>query len=217
MPELGASLHFGFENWLARIQKMAPIRNVIDFGCGGGYVGSRLLEAFPGIKNLVGVDIWGPPCEFHFKNKQPYTRIFQADMVHMILRNQLPVIDEPWDLWVFGDALEHIPLQHAREIVKAAPCPVAARLPIGRWPEGELDGNKAEEHLWSFYPDQHIFTFGKQLLYFQASCEDKIADFYKWPQNVSQIDYPEFHCLIDQFEPPTGAYIGNVIWGIEEV
>jgi hypothetical protein len=212
----GTSDKYGVDEWmdaLVNLDKKQPIRTVVDFGCGAGDIGQLLRDRLPSIRRMVGVDGWAQTVEWLKCNKSPYDEVINGDMRTVAFSPALAV-EGGWDLWVFGDCLEHIPFADVNRLVNSnVPRLIAARIPVGVWPQGNVDGNEMERHVWSFYPSKHLPKIGRKRLYVNVACDSEIAEWMRWKEMIGdERDYPPYHCLLDTDATPTAAYIANIIW-----
>lgn len=155
----GSSYGSGRNALLEKISELPSIERVVDFGCGGGANGIGLRKVLPGVRQIVGVDVWPPTIARRLEdNPKIYDEILRWDFSGLVTDSK-PLIERggAWDLWVFGDSLEHVALDVALKIMSwknAGPLTVryiAARFPCGEYPQGAAGGNPAEVHRWSWY------------------------------------------------------------------
>ena len=198
----GRSVSFGRERLCAALASRRPAR-VVDFGCGAGLFGEALTKRYQPTE-LIGVDIWPPTVKRLQNRASPYTAVLEGDILDL-LRGELQGLDG-WDLWMFGDCLEHVSREQALAILSMPhPKIIAARIPIGEWPQGAIGGNEAEEHRWSFYP-RDLFSVARRVTYFSAETSKRLAKKYNLPLVV---DDPSSG--VDWDAGGRGCYIANII------
>ena len=149
----GESLDYGIghlKRWLSVLNKKNPIKRVVDFGCGGGKFLRRIGDELS-VEEGIGGDVWAPSLA-RMQELGQYSRVIRADMREVVLGEKRRLIGDGWDLWMFGDCLEHVPREDAIALMGAPGARhLAARIPVGPWPQ-EPWKNPAELHVWSFYP-----------------------------------------------------------------
>lgn len=140
------------KKWL--VARQNQITRAVDFGCGAGTQGEFMRKTLPQLETLVGVDIWPATVRRQQdRTDKIYDKIVLADFRDLLTDGVRGVTGEPWDLWFFGDCLEHIDEDKAFEILELeGPRFIVVRIPVGLYPQDVLDGNKAEQHVWSFMP-----------------------------------------------------------------
>ena len=128
---------------LARI----PVpKTALDIGCGQG----TYAKMFPKLQ-WTGVEIWEPYVEkYGLKDLYPSLQI--ADVREWDT-------DEHFDLCFLGDVLEHMPVDHAMELVERAKRwadTVVISIPLGHYPQGEYEGNPYEAHVTDNWTDADV-------------------------------------------------------------
>lgn len=134
----GHSMPEGKPYAISKILEINP-SNILDVGAGRGVYPIIL---FPYLPNVIfdAVEIWEPYINnFNLKNK--YRNIFIED-----IRN---IDNFKYDLVIFGDVLEHIPMNDAvkvwNKMSKQAKYALIS-IPIVHMPQDEIDNNPYEAH-----------------------------------------------------------------------
>ena len=126
------------------LQELPPPATVLDVGAGAGTWAHHLRGLWPEAR-------W-TALEVH----EPYVEEFGL----LALYDEVVVCDvrlfgwQPYDLVIFGDVLEHLPLKdavNAWDLACSCSPAVLASLPIVDYPQGAVNGNDHERHLvtWS--------------------------------------------------------------------
>jgi SAM-dependent methyltransferase len=142
-------------------------KSVLDIGVGAGRWGFLLreqMETFRGrfnkkewLTKVVGVEIW--PKYLREYHRYLYDQIFIGDIRDFVKKNK-----EPFDLIVAGDVIEHLEKESALATIESLraitnKCLVLC-VPLGSgYPQGEVQGNKAEAHL-STWEEKDFEPFG---------------------------------------------------------
>lgn len=151
-----SSTDLGKEDILKWFRKQRDIRTILDIGPGSGTY-AKLLG--PGYR-WIGIEVWEPYIE-QFNLNELYDEIINED-----LRSY------NWpeaDCIIFGDVIEHLPKEDAMIAIDLAKsykhCVIS--LPVGLWPQGEINGNIFESHVseWDDYSTREQFKDWTQLLY----------------------------------------------------
>ena len=118
----------------------------LDIGCGQG----TYAKMFPKLQ-WTGVEIWEPYVEkYGLKDLYPSLQIADAREWDT---------DEHFDVCFLGDVLEHMPADHAIELVERAKRwadTVVISIPLGHYPQGEYDGNPHEFHVVEDWTDAQV-------------------------------------------------------------
>ena len=134
----GNSMPEGKPYAISKIIEIDP-KTVLDVGAGRGAYATIM---FPYKPNIVfdAVEIWEPYVEkFNLKNK--YRNIYIQDIRDFN--------DFSYDLVIFGDVLEHMPMSDAIKVWENVSCKAKYALisiPIVHMPQDELEGNPYEVH-----------------------------------------------------------------------
>lgn len=113
----------------------APV--ILDVGAGDGKLSDYLnRNRFC----LAAVEIFEPYVS-QFKLKDRYHRVFLQDA-----RTLKQEIFDSSDIVVFGDVLEHMTAQEARELIDRVPSMILAQVPF-LYEQGPVNGNQWETHL----------------------------------------------------------------------
>lgn len=122
------------KNWI--IDNFDPNSTILDVGCGSGTYYNLLYNNF---KHIDGVEVFEPNIIEH-KLKEKYERIFCCDIKDFKY--------EHYDLIIFGDILEHLPVKDAQNVLNYA-CERCNNLVVAlpyNYPQDAFYGNKYEEH-----------------------------------------------------------------------
>lgn len=140
------SSHPEGRDWVAEriAATTAPI--ILDVGCGLGTYSDLARHLRPDAR-WIGLDIFAPYVErYDLLNK--YDEVVITDLRSYVLPSAPVVI-------LAGDVLEHLPREDAEHFLRST-APVAREVmvsvPIIEYPQGELEGNIHETHLydWGF-------------------------------------------------------------------
>lgn len=136
---------------IQNIQKLEPM-NILDVGIGFGKWGAlcrEYLDVWQGrinrsdwIHRIDGVEIFGDYIQDH--QRHIYSSIFVDD-----IQNFADLIP-PYDLIILGDVLEHIEKEAGKQLLEkliGKSKKIILSIPIGPWPQDEMNGNKYEKHL----------------------------------------------------------------------
>lgn len=128
---------------IQRLVGLVPHSRMLDIGCGSGTYAKLFPDAI-----WTGVEAWAPYVE-EYGLKDLYQRLVIDDVRTVEFRKQ------QHDVAICGDVLEHMTPQEAHDLIAKLCKKVAvviASIPIGHWPQGEVNGNPFEEHVkddWS--------------------------------------------------------------------
>ena len=133
--------------FLNRLHARSPITRIIDIGPGEGTY-ARLMRNVLKVPYWTGVEVWYPNIE-KFELSKFYDQLVIADgrwIDYSLFGNN--------NVAIFGDVLEHMTREEASETLYRClgSCRAAlVSLPIGYWPQGQVDGNTFETHIdsWS--------------------------------------------------------------------
>lgn len=142
--------------WIAstlRILAVQP-KTIIDVGAGAGTWHAYLRHLYRGA-TWTAIEIWEPYVS-RFGLKTRYNDVIVADV-----RELDPLPDA--DLWIFGDVLEHMPdtdavavWDRARRVARW----LVINMPVLDYPQGEVDGNPHEAHLYQWNTREVLARFG---------------------------------------------------------
>lgn len=212
-PYEGSSAPFGLDSVFEHLMGVTVddhIKLVADFACGRGLLGKRLRETFPGINLLHGVDANHSTIQ---ARREDSPTIYDT-MEYLDLRTpgwytghsfySTSAID--WDLFMFGDCLEHIPVQDAMHIIQGAQAKrTLLRIPVGPWENDGFDNltDEFDSHKWTFkpsmLPDRH------RIEYLSVDTSVPLARKYGIPVSLDDLESP-------LYEAPFKAYICNVVY-----
>lgn len=217
----GNSINTGLADWLGWLKvehEQSPIRFVADFGCGAGKLSKSLVDTIGQPEVLVGLDIFAPTISRLMDGatvvgEVPFTKVARWDFRRLVRPKGKSLAEVTghageWDLWMFGDCLEHVERDVALEILDSTgPRMIAARIPVGNWPQGPVGGNKAEEHLWSFFPSDLRMLKNRKVGHWLAECTSNMSKKYEIPRRVEDRDHDESIYRVKD----RGHHIGNVL------
>lgn len=134
----------------ALIEEARPQGQVWDIGPGSGTYADLMMNTNPGLEpEWIAVEVWGPYiAQYGLWGK--YDTVLRQDIREVDLSQA-----QPDSLIIFGDVLEHMPEDDARELILEAKKHfrwILVSIPIVHAPQGEVNGNPYEAHLkhWSF-------------------------------------------------------------------
>lgn len=128
---------------LARLSARGQARRVIDIGPGAGVYADLFRGLTP---NAVwcAVEVWAPYVQ-KYGLLEKYNKVIVSDIRY------LDFIElGPSDVMLFGDILEHISADEARSVLARAAMKsrfMTLSIPIGHWPQDEIEGNPFEVHV----------------------------------------------------------------------
>lgn len=165
MGYLGSSSEAGKKQLVKWALTKTPA-TAFEFGVGFGHFGTAAKKMIPGL-TIEGCDIYPPAVKKHLGAVgNPYESVIQANM-SLAVRSI-----GKYDMFMFGDCLEHVPQEEAFEILRLSASLakiVLIRIPVGphHKKKNGLGGNPDEAHLWTFYPPmlQEIMGFGYRIEY----------------------------------------------------
>jgi len=138
---------------------------IVDVGAGQGTY--RDLMRYTNVQDYTtwtAVEVWEPYIEEYDLNSK-YDLVINADIRDV----QFQPRDRSFDkLIIFGDVLEHLPEDDARQLILRAKNHfrwILVSLPIVHAPQGEVNGNPYEAHLkhWTF--DEMHEVMGKSMAF----------------------------------------------------
>lgn len=197
--------------YIVGLNKKQPIKKVVDFGCGKGELGKVIRTYLPSVELLVGVDIWAATIR---RRRQDLPKIYDEAIVldfREILKGptKLDQLSSTWDLWMFGDCLEHVEKEKALSLLTLESSRyIAARFPVGDWKQGAVGGNTAETHLWSFYPTE-LLNVNRPPIFCLTACSKDKAKKLSIPQEIEGMVHN------DAFKS-TQTYVTNAIFGDDQ-
>jgi hypothetical protein len=126
-----------------KLARREAVSSVVDIGAGMGTY-ARLLRPVLTIPVWIAVEIWGPYVR-KFGLDKLYDDVLIADV-----RCLDPAMIPAGSLALMGDVIEHLRLDQALSALKRlySACKfIIVSVPVGRWPQGEVDGNAYERHV----------------------------------------------------------------------
>lgn len=128
------------KSWMIdKIKEIRP-KTVLDVGAGNGNIADLIKDTFSDSIEIDGLEVWAPYIE-DFNLRSKYRNVFNADARSFDSWN--------YDLVIFGDVLEHMKEQEARDLwAKASKYAknIIITIPIIHYPQGEHFGNPYEIH-----------------------------------------------------------------------
>ena len=110
---------------------------ILDVGACDG----KWRQLLPEYRNMDAVEAWGPNCE---KILHMYRKVFYQDIRDFVFA-------EAYDLIIFGDVIEHMPVRDAQKVLRTAKAhcrDLIVGVPF-LWPQDAYDGNPYEVHIQS--------------------------------------------------------------------
>lgn len=129
---------------------------IVDVGCGDGTY--RDLMKWTNVDSYsywVAVEVWEPYIE-QFRLEDKYDLVINKDVRNItFVPYTMSMADNKRRLIIFGDVLEHMPEDDARQLIVKAKENfrwILVSLPIIHAPQGEVNGNPYEAHIkhWTF-------------------------------------------------------------------
>jgi len=142
--------------WSLKQIRRLRVHSVLDVGAGAGEWGSMLRSSFDRDLKIDAVEVWTPYIE-RFLLCEKYDFVYNSDVrEHTNWR---------YDLVIFGDVLEHMPLNDAVKCFRLASQQaryILVSIPTIPHPQDEHFGNPFEKHLIEdISVEGFIETFGK--------------------------------------------------------
>lgn len=205
---VGTSWRHGLDEVHAWLSK-EPLSRVIDFGCGGGKLGRFIRELSPSAM-IIGVDGSREAIKLQTEvTPQVYNELALFDLNNLVEKHNDAFPGE-WDLWMFGDVLEHVPEETARAILSLSRSRlVLFRVPVGVFPQEATpfdDDDPDHGHLWTFYP-RMLRELKRPVQHFCMACSEKSAERLKIPLLLKG-----FNENVD-FRDDRRVYMANVLLG----
>ena len=128
---------------LARLSARGQTRRVVDMGPGAGTY-ADLFRGLTPDATWCAVEVWGPYVE-KYGLQDKYDQVIVADVRYLDF-----IKLGPSDVMLFGDMLEHMSANEARDVLARAAMKsrfLALSIPIGQWPQDEIEGNPFEVHV----------------------------------------------------------------------
>ncbi|MDD9877458.1 MAG: class I SAM-dependent methyltransferase [Magnetovibrio sp.] len=128
---------------LARLAADGLAGRIVDVGPGLG-VYARLFRDLTGTATWVGVEAWAPYVEA-YGLREWYDDIVVADVRYLDFAKLGTA-----DVILFGDVLEHMSAAEAADVLARAGAQarlMVMSIPLGPWPQDEIDGNPFEAHV----------------------------------------------------------------------
>jgi len=117
--------------------------HLVDIGPGlGAY--ARAFRPLTGTAKWTAVEAWAPYVD-SYNLKEYYDEAIIADVRYLDFTKLGPV-----DIMLFGDVLEHMSAGDAMDVLESASHQarfLVISIPIGHWPQDEIDGNPFEAHV----------------------------------------------------------------------
>ncbi len=128
---------------LARLHARGQARRIVDMGPGAGTY-ADLFRGLTPEAAWCAVEVWGPYVE-KYGLEDKYNEVIVADVRYLDF-----IKLGPFDVALFGDMLEHMSAAEARDVLARAAMKsrfMALSIPIGHWPQNEIEGNPFEFHV----------------------------------------------------------------------
>jgi len=128
------------------MSKIPQLETALDIGVGEG----TYAKLFPKLK-WTGVEIWEPYIEKHGLSSL-YPDLHIADAREWDT-------DRKYDVCFLGDVLEHMTQEEAKTLLDKArrwADTVVVSIPIGKYPQGEFEGNPYEAHVKDDWSDAEV-------------------------------------------------------------
>ena len=143
------------DNFVLDFVQKNNIKTVLDIGCGKGTYYDLLSGE---VTAIDGVEVWQPYIE-EFNLRSKYRFLIEKDV-----RELKPLDVSGYDMVVFGDVLEHMSLEDARNVWEWASWVAQYGLisvPIIHYPQGAEFGNPYEVHVQDhLHPEDIRREFG---------------------------------------------------------
>lgn len=134
--ELGCSTEYGKAEVINFLKERFPIGSyILDVGAGGGTYRNYMGFGY----NMDAVELWPEAVEYI---KPMYRNVYQKDIREF-------EYEQDYDLIIFGDIIEHLPVEDAKKVLAEA-SKHAKHILIGvpyHSHRGPIYGNDAEEHI----------------------------------------------------------------------
>ena len=133
------------------VSKIQPKR-ILDIGCGCG----TYAKLFPNVE-CIGVEIWEPYVD-QYNLRQLYKEVIVSD-ARTVDYSSLG----HFDVAIAGDVLEHMTAVEAKMLLnklRDVADTVIISIPLGHWPQGEVDGNIYETHVEDWSDEKVKSVFG---------------------------------------------------------
>ena len=128
---------------LAKLSARGQARRVVDIGPGAGTYADLFRDLTPDAA-WCAVEVWGPYVA-KYDLREKYDEVIVADIRYLDF-----IKLGPSDVTLFGDMLEHMSADEARDVLSRAAIKsrfMALSIPIGHWPQDEVQGNPFEIHV----------------------------------------------------------------------
>jgi len=143
------------------VKSFKNVSTVLDLGCGAGTYIKLFKEDSEILKKSTwtGIEVWKPYIE-KYNLSERYNSIINEDIRNLNFQNL-----GNFDLCFIGDVLEHVTKDQSIEIVNNVLnfCNyVIISIPIGHWPQDEIENNPFEIHVkddWSDLEVKESFPF----------------------------------------------------------
>lgn len=144
---------------LSGLNATQPIRQIVDIGPGMGSHRRLFGQLLPDARWLA-VEIWGPYIARYGLDRL-YDHVYLSDVSCFDFS-----LIEPGGVILFGDVLEHMPKDAAKQIVSRAIGQfdlAVLSVPIGHWPQDEENDNPWEKHVDDWDVDDIDRSFAESL------------------------------------------------------
>lgn len=124
-------------------EKQTDIKSILDVGAGSGTYYDLLGPNY----FWIAMEVW-PENVDRYKLYDKYNLVITADISKYNILLQADCI-------IFGDVVEHMPKRTSLRVLRKAISEfphVVVSIPLGRYEQGEVDGNPYEKHLstWNY-------------------------------------------------------------------
>jgi hypothetical protein len=137
---------------LKMLHGSGEVTTILDVGAGEGTYRDLISPPLPGV-TWIGVEVWAPYIEqFHLRER--YDRLICCD-----IRGLDPATLPDLDVTIFGDILEHMTKVEAQALVQrylGKSRFIVISLPIGHYPQDEVNANPFEVHVKDNWSHQEI-------------------------------------------------------------
>jgi glycosyltransferase involved in cell wall biosynthesis len=163
------------KRFIKKIVKNLKHEKMLDIGCGCG----TYAKLFPDTE-WTGVEVWEPYVE-KYDLKTLYKNFYIEDA-------RTWTTTEHYDIAFAGDVLEHMTASEARQMLdKLRDCAdtVIVSIPIGKWPQGTVEGNPYETHIKDDWTDEDIRSILGEPSLSEIECEIGV---YVWSKFTIEVE-----------------------------